>query len=252
MLNTGLVSVTFRDKTPEEIISAVKQCGLEGIEWGGDVHVLPGDVSRAREIRHLTEQAGLAVWAYGSYFEAGEQTPDLFPPVLESAKALGAPCIRVWAGTRCSAQADPEYVQRVISCTQAICDMASTAGIDICYEYHPNTLTDNCDSAVQTLRGVARDNLHLYWQPNSRLSQTENLHALRTVQPYLYHVHVFYLDSVYNRFPLVEGASIWQEYLDIIRQDGKTRSLMLEFVKDDSFEQMAQDAAALRALVREA
>ena len=57
MLNTGLVSVTFRDKTPEEIISTVKQCGLEGIEWGGDVHVLPGDVSRAREIRHLTEQA---------------------------------------------------------------------------------------------------------------------------------------------------------------------------------------------------
>ena len=139
MLNTGLVSVTFRDKTPEEIISTVKQCGLEGIEWGGDVHVLPGDVSRAREIRHLTEQAGLAVWAYGSYFEAGEQTPDLFPPVLESAKALGAPCIRIWAGTRGSAQADPEYVQRVISCTQAICDMASTAGIDICYEYHPNT-----------------------------------------------------------------------------------------------------------------
>ena len=179
MLKTGLVSVTFRDKTPEEIISAVKQCGLEGIEWGGDVHVLPGDVSRAREIRHLTEQAGLAVWAYGSYFEAGEQTPDLFPPVLESAKALGAPCIRIWAGTRGSAQADPEYVQRVISCTQAICDMASTAGIDICYEYHPNTLTDNCDSAAQTLRSVARDNLHLYWQPNSRLSQAENLHALR-------------------------------------------------------------------------
>lgn len=105
---------------------------------------------------------------------------------------------------------------------------------------------------MQTLRSVARDNLHLYWQPNSRLSQAENLHALRTVQPYLYHVHVFYLDSVYNRFPLAEGASIWQEYLDIIRQDGKTRSLMLEFVKDDSFEQMAQDAAALRALVREA
>ena len=130
--------------------------------------------------------------------------------------------------------------------------MASTAGIDICYEYHPNTLTDNCDSAAQTLRSVARDNLHLYWQPNSRLSQAENLHALRTVQPYLYHVHVFYLDSVYNRFPLAEGATIWQEYLDIIRQDGKTRSLMLEFVKDDSFEQMAQDAAALRALVREA
>ena len=161
MLNTGLVSVTFRDKTPEEIISAVKQCGLEGIEWGGDVHVLPGDVSRAREIRHLTEQAGLAVWAYDSYFEAGEQTPDLFPPVLESAKALGAPCIRVWAGARGSAQADPEYVQRVISCTQAICDMASTAGIDICYDYHPNTLTDRCDSAVQTLRSAARDNLHL-------------------------------------------------------------------------------------------
>ena len=46
MLNTGLVSVTFRDKTPEEIISTVKQCGLEGIEWGGDVHVLPALILR--------------------------------------------------------------------------------------------------------------------------------------------------------------------------------------------------------------
>ena len=43
---TGLVSVTFRDKTPAEIVSEVKKAGLDAIEWGGDVHVPHGDVKR--------------------------------------------------------------------------------------------------------------------------------------------------------------------------------------------------------------
>ena len=34
----GLVSVTFRDKTPREILVAMKEAGLKVIEWGSDVH----------------------------------------------------------------------------------------------------------------------------------------------------------------------------------------------------------------------
>ena len=43
-MKTGLCSVSFRKLTVEEIIAAVKDAGLDGIECGGDVHVPHGDV----------------------------------------------------------------------------------------------------------------------------------------------------------------------------------------------------------------
>lgn len=42
-VKTGLVSVTFRQKSVEEIAALTAEAGLSGVEWGGDVHVPPGD-----------------------------------------------------------------------------------------------------------------------------------------------------------------------------------------------------------------
>ena len=47
-LKTGLTSVTFRRKTQEEIVALAAQAQLDGIEWGGDVHVPPGDLPAAK------------------------------------------------------------------------------------------------------------------------------------------------------------------------------------------------------------
>ena len=38
MYKCGLVSVSFRNNTVEEIVKAVKYAGLSCIEWGSDVH----------------------------------------------------------------------------------------------------------------------------------------------------------------------------------------------------------------------
>jgi len=67
MLIPGLVSVTFRQLTVEEIGELATECGLQAVEWGGDVHVPPGDFAAAR--RAL--DTGLKVAAYGSYYRAG-------------------------------------------------------------------------------------------------------------------------------------------------------------------------------------
>lgn len=50
----GMTSVTFRDKTPEEIIALTKQAKLQGIEWGSDVHVPVGNLELAKEIGDKT------------------------------------------------------------------------------------------------------------------------------------------------------------------------------------------------------
>ena len=67
-MKPGLVSVTFRQLTPEGIIQLCMQTGLQTVEWGGDVHVPPGDVSRAAAVGELTRAAGLSITAYGSYY----------------------------------------------------------------------------------------------------------------------------------------------------------------------------------------
>lgn len=249
MLKTGLVSVSFRKKKPEEIVDLAKQCGLDGIEWGGDVHVQPGDIETAQHIGQLTRDAGLEVLAYGSYFRPGEQRALEFTPVLASAKALGAPVIRVWAGAKWSWRADEAYVQQVVKDTQEICDMAAKEQIQISYEYHGWTLTDNRFSATEVHREIDRDNMRLYWQPNFCLSQEDNLLALKMVCPQMRDVHVFYWDCLGTRFPLENGINLWKEYVDVIRADGKTHSLMLEFVKDDNPEQLKQDARTLLTLI---
>lgn len=67
-LKSGLVSVTFRNLAIKEIVKIVVEAGLDGIEWGGDIHVPHGDLQVAKQTMRMTEDAGLTVTAYGSYY----------------------------------------------------------------------------------------------------------------------------------------------------------------------------------------
>jgi 3-dehydroshikimate dehydratase len=66
MIRTGLLSVTFRQLVVEDIIPLVVQAGLDGIEWGGDIHVPHGEVKRAEVVGRLTRDAGLQVGGLAS------------------------------------------------------------------------------------------------------------------------------------------------------------------------------------------
>lgn len=59
MFTTGLVSISFRKETPQTLIRASREAGLEKIEWGGDVHVPVGDLARAKQVGEETR----ARWA---------------------------------------------------------------------------------------------------------------------------------------------------------------------------------------------
>ena len=57
----GLVSISFRSLSPEEIIRIAKAAGLSAIEWGGDVHVPFGEIETARRVGEITRAAGLSI-----------------------------------------------------------------------------------------------------------------------------------------------------------------------------------------------
>jgi sugar phosphate isomerase/epimerase len=246
MIRTGLVSVTYRQLAPERIVKLSRSAGLQGIEWGGDVHVPHGDTQRATQVRALTEEAGLCVVSYGSYYRVGHQEPAPFELVLETARALGAPTVRVWAGKRGSAEADPAYRTGVAADTRQITDLAQQAGVGIAYEYHGNSLTDTSDSAVQLLQKVNHPALSTYWQELDGSDESQQLDGLRAILPWLSNVHL------QARTSLSAYAAVWPDRLSVVRSTGRDHWALIEFVRDNAPEALQGEAETLRSWLTEA
>ena len=254
MLQSGLVSVTFRKLAPARIIELVAKAGLTGIEWGGDIHVPHGEIATAEIVRRQTEEAGLQVCAYGSYYRSAESEEEgqSFEPVLETAHVLGAPLIRVWPGRRGSEEAGSAYRRSVADNLQEIGETASEVGIGIALEFHGNTLTDTVDSAMALMREVNHPNVKLYWQQPHGETTEARLEGLKAVLPHLSHIHAFhweFRDGQHQRRPLSEGTSTWRSYIEVIRGSAANRFVLLEFVRNDDPEQFLRDAEILKDLL---
>lgn len=249
MLIPGLVSISFRSLSPEEIIQLCVQAQLKAIEWGGDVHVPPGDAGRAREVARLTREAGLVVSAYGSYYRLGSDTKTAppFEDILASARGLAAPTIRVWAGNKGSAECSPQERSEVIADARRVAQLAARAGITICLEYHERTLTDTRASVRSLLRELDHPNIEFLWQPSHGQSIEECVGSLLEVMPRIRNVHVFHWWPTHSeRHSLSEGEDRWRAYIDILRETTRPVDLLLEFVANDSPAQLLDDAATLR------
>ncbi len=251
MIEPGLVSITFRKKTPLEVIDLVRQASLRSIEWGGDVHVPHGDTVRATEVRRATEDAGLAVAAYGSYYRVGMPEQPALEGVLETAVALGAPTVRMWAGKGASADTDPSDRTRIVEEALRAAEAAKEMALSISFEYHGNTLTDTNDSVKVFYEECDHPNIKSYWQPHNGKEPAYCLEGLRTVLPRLSNVHVFHwVTGRKDQTALSEGMHPWREYFKLIRSAEGTHHALLEFVKDDDQNQFLEDAETLHRLIR--
>lgn len=246
-IRTGLTSVTFRQKTIDEIVALAHKAQLDGIEWGGDLHVPAGDVQAARHAAKATADAGLSVLSYGSYFH-GDEGED-FAPVLESAKALGAPMVRVWAERSPYEECSAEAFSRCVTAFQKAADMAAEAGIAVGFEYHRGTFTQTRAGAAALLDAVSRENVSCYWQPNPDISLEEQLLEMDALLPRLSNIHVFYWTKNNVRHPLSEGIPLWEQYVKHLQKANVPRAMILEFVEGVSHEAFLRDAATLHRLL---
>lgn len=252
-MKTGLASVSFRHLKPIEIVELVKKAGLKGIEWGGDIHVPPGELKNARDILKMTREEGLEVSSYGSYYRigCGRENKAGFDSVLETALGLNAPVIRVWAGNKASREADEAYWERVMEDAGKISELAQKAGIQVALEYHEDTLTDTWESAGRLLKAVGGNNLRSYWQTHMEEDRQTRLKGLKEMMPWLVNVHIF--SWVNNqRTALAETAVEWQVYLKEIQKMEMVRYCLLEFVRNNSPEQFLKDAETLKQLLKTA
>lgn len=256
MLRSGLVSITFRQLTPAEIVALCVRAGVRGVEWGGDVHVPPGDLARARETARLCAGNGLAAAAYGSYYRLGESEGQglAFESVAATARELGAPTVRVWAGTKGSAEASAAERDAVVADLARIAGIAAGAGLTVSLEFHGNTLTDTAASTVALLEAAAHPALLSLWQPAVGRSVEARRADLAAVAPWLGNVHVFQWGSAgfSDRRPLAEGEAEWRPYLDLAGIGQGDRYALLEFAPGDDPEAFVRDAAVLKRWLGEA
>jgi sugar phosphate isomerase/epimerase len=242
--------VAFRAQSIDEVASLAADAGLEGIEWGGDVHVPPGDGAAMRRARDACSDAGLDCPTYGSYLVAGRDDEHSADLAIQTAVDLGATTIRVWAGTTGSSAADARQREAVADTLRAWGARAAAAGTQIGLEYHAGTLTDSAASTLALLDAVDSASVATYWQPRDGDAGADDLAELSDIGARLAHVHVFWWRTWLARFPLAEGEHFWREALAAVaacpgRPAG--RWAHIEFVRGDDPDQLRLDARALRS-----
>jgi 3-dehydroshikimate dehydratase len=251
VIRTGLCSVTLRARPADEVVAIAAAAGLEAIEWGADVHVPPGAVGTAESVRATTEAAGLRVASYGSYYRAGHDDAKSFDAVVESALALGAPRVRVWAGATASADATPAERLAVVSATCQAADRAAAAGIDVALEFHGGTLTDEVDSALGLLDAVGGARVAAYWQPPEGAPDDKALAGLRRLLDRVTAVHVFSWWPGQERRRLAARETLWRGAFELLAAARSPVDALLEFVPGDDPLLVAGEARTLRELMKE-
>ena len=252
MIRPGLCSVTFRGLDIEDVVALADHAGLACIEWAGDAHVPPGDAVAAARARELTGSAGLSVASYGSYlrFEgADDEIRTEGDAVIASARMLGAPRIRVWAGSRGSAEVAEPHRARLVGRVQDFADRAAEHGLEVGLEFHGGTLTDEIGSTLRLLEEVGRGTVLSYWQPHQDMPAADAVGTLRQALPLLSTIHVFSWWPDHQRHPLSAREDLWREVFTVLAAEGSDRDALLEFIPGDDPALLSREAQTLRSLI---
>ncbi len=248
MFKTGITSISFRGHSVDEIIAAAAAAGLDGIEWGSDVHVPAGDVATAKTVKEKTEAAGLQVLSYGGYYKLGSGDAAGFAGLLDCAAALGVRDVRIWGGDKNSADLTDAEWDALVADAKACAAAAAGRGMVLSLECHNNSVTDDYTAALRFLQAVDSSALRMYWQPNQLKGEVYDLAALRALAPLVTNIHVFSWTAD-RRHELAVHNPQWHKYLTLLEQGlaaDEAHALLLEFMPDDKLETLAQEAWLLR------
>lgn len=245
-MECGLVSVSFREHSVEEIIAAAKAAHLSCIEWGSDVHAPCDEPETLSKIARLCKEAGLLISSYGTYFRIGKDLISDLQKYVNAAKILGTDILRVWCGTKDYPEyTEEEFSDFVETCKEAA-RIAESHGVTLCMECHRKSVTESIDGALQLMKAVHSEHFKMYWQPNQYRTVEENLDYATRISAYVTHIHVFNWYEK-EKYPLSEAIDAWKKYLSAFSGE---HTLLLEFMPDGRMESLPREAEALFEIIK--
>ena len=239
----GLASVTFRNKSIEEIVCLCKKVGIGFIEWGADVHVK--SAADAHLAKKLCDEAGIAIPSYGSYYRAGSRNDAEWLTICENASIMGAKSIRIWLGGKNSEDTSEEEYENLLADLRSICEKAESYGLLVCPECHDYTFNNNTFAFLKIHKDLGRENFRTYFQ--SRYFRLEyDLERIEKTYGLIENIHVSYADMKKEQAATVQN----EKYMSIILEKFKEKNfdgiVYIEFTENE--ESFLQDVENLREI----
>ncbi len=244
MIESGLVSVSFRSSSAEEIVKAAKEANLNHIQWGSDIHAPCSDMQKLVRISDLCLKNGISC-SYGTYFRFGQDNPNDLYDYIRAAKVLNTGLLRLWCGTKGSVEYTQSELNRIYADCKLAAKIAENEGVVLGLECHNFTLTDTKESAITLMREVNSPAFKMFWQPNQFKTAQENIEYAKLLAPFVVCVHVFNWNKS-EKYPLAEAEEIWADYLTSF---GGDILALLEFMPDDSIDSLTTESDSLRRII---
>lgn len=226
----GLASVTFRQKTIEEIVALCEEAGVDCIEWGSDIHVRTAE--DAKKAKTLCDKAGIEISSYGSYFRVGSGKSEEWLTLCENAKIMGARSIRAWLGEKDSEKTSDREYKMLLEDAEKICTIAESYGLLVCPECHDYTFNNNTEAFLKIRSELNKPNFRTYFQ--SRYFRMEyDLDRIEKTYEFIENVHVSYFDQMREQESKIKDAAYLDKLLEKLKEKHFSGAVILEFCKSD-------------------
>ena len=253
-MRIALFTVSLPELTPREAADALASMGYDGVEWrvkdldpgedpDGPVGFwsnnrctipLSGLEDDAPQLRAMTERAGLAMPALGTYVRSDD--PEGVARALRAAAALGAGRARVNVAYDSSrpyaaawADAREQYAQ--------VASIASDLGVKALVELHHAGLVPSASAAVRLLEGLDPESVGVIHDVGNLVREGHEEHGmgLQILGPYLAHVHVKNA-AWYPVGTREDGSTVWEACWAALRDGMVNLGAYLETLRTHGYD----------------
>lgn len=242
-MKIGLASVTFRQKSIEEIVDLAVENNIDYIEWGADVHVK--DLNKAAHAKKLCDRAGIKICSLGSYYRVGSNNTEKWIEICKIAKELSAKYIRVWLGDKNSGDVTPAEYSDLLSDAKKVCDIAAEFNLSVSAECHNHTYNNNTDAIIKFINDLNRPNFGTYFQ-SYYSDRKYDLDRIKRTILFCNFVHVSFRDLKREQRNKQKDNDYLKFIIDELTNINFDGYILIEFTRWNSVNQLKKDLVKLR------
>lgn len=240
----GIASVTFRNKTPAQVVEIAEKTGVGYIEWGADVHVK--NISEAEKVKKLCSSKGIKISSYGSYYRTGKGSRDEWENILKIAHTMGAESIRIWLGDKNSEDTDEKEYRELLDELDFLCTAAEKYSLLVCPECHDNTFNNNTYAFLKLKSDLNKNNFRTYFQ--SRYFRYDyDIDRIEKTFDFIENVHISYRDLVREQRFRKKDRNYLDRLLKKLLEMNFSGIIMIEFTKGAKDKNFIKDIEKLRS-----
>lgn len=214
MIRASLSATAFTGTTPEDFLDLATGSGARGIEWSDAVFPGSDEDGSATRAMFATLRSGLCTVSFASDYGIGTDDIEAFAAVVEAARRMASPVIRLRA-TRpaSSALVDDDFFA---DAARYFGDEAGKVGISLCFEVHPGSVLASPDMATRLTRVADHPFVKLAWPASIGQTFDQAMDALMGASGLVGMLLVS--PAAIGNPDDPENAEQWTQYLDVFEE----------------------------------